>query len=145
MEESGVVKSISGRMARVRVQKSPMCEKCSGGMCTMSEDGSEIEAINDIGATLGQQVEIQMPSGYVKSSLIAYGTPVIALIGGAIIGKEYLPAIFPGRNPETLSAIAGFGALAGTLLVVKLWSVFIHKSSDEHLPVIKRILEDQKS
>lgn len=145
MEETGVVKSINGRMARVKVQKSPMCEKCSGGMCTMSEEGTEIEAINDIGAYEGQHVEIQMPAGYVKSSLIAYGTPVIALIGGAILGKEVLSGWFPGRNPDTLSAVAGFGALVVTLLIVKLWSVFIHKTSDEHLPVIKHILDDRKS
>ena len=145
MEESGVVTSVSGRIAHVKVQRSPMCEKCSGGVCTMSDSGMDVEAINAPGAREGQHVLIEMPSGHIKGSLIAYGIPVAALILGAILGKDMLSRYFPGKDPEMVSALTGFGALGVSLLIVKLWSVFLHKPGEAQLPVIKQIVEDNNS
>ena len=145
MEECGVVTSINGHIARVRVQRTPMCQKCSGGICSASEGGMEIEAINKPGAHEGQRVLIEMPSGHIKGALIAYGIPVLALIVGAVIGKDVFAAYFPGRDPEMVSAVTGFGLLILALLLVKLWSVFLHKPDDVQLPVIKQIVEDNNS
>lgn len=146
MEEIGVVTSIDGRHAHVKVQRSSMCEKCQGGVCTMADDGMDIEAVNSAAATIGQRVMVMMPSGYIKGSLIAYGIPIAALFAGAVLGKQYLSPLFPAKDPELMSAFGGFGALALSVIALKIWTSLFHseRPADDRMPVITQILEDYK-
>ncbi len=142
MEETGVVKSISGRLAIVIVERKSACDQCKAG-CKVTDSGAEIEALNLAKAEIGQKVRVVMkPYTYLKGSIIIYGIPAIFLILGAIIGKEVLPPIryFNKIDPDILSAITGFGAFLISFIIVKMWSNMFEKKI-EHKPVIQEILE----
>jgi sigma-E factor negative regulatory protein RseC len=144
MEEIGVVTKTAGRFATVTVaKKQGVCEQCAMGTCHVSEAGAEIEALNRAGAAEGQRVRVALrPYTYLKGSLIVYGIPVLCLIIGAVVGKEYfsrMPA-FSGRDPEIVSAIFGFSAFFLSFLAIKLWSTRAEKRL-AYKPVIEEILD----
>lgn len=142
MEETGIVKSLSGALAIVVVERKSACDQCKAG-CKVTDSGAEIEALNPVKAKIGQRVKVIMkPYTYLKGSIIIYGIPALALIIGAIIGKELLTSIHPftSLDPDVVSAITGFGAFVLSFLVVKIWSMKIEKKI-EYKPVIQEILE----
>jgi sigma-E factor negative regulatory protein RseC len=140
MDEIGIVKSLHGNVAMVSVERKSACDQCRAG-CSLTESGAEMEALNEAGAKVGQRVRVTVkPFTYLKSSIFVYGIPALMLILGAIIGKEMLPHIFLNHDPDTLSAISGFGALLISLVVVKIWSMHAEKKT-EYKPVIEEIIE----
>lgn len=142
MEEVGVVKSVQGRFAIVSVpKKQGVCEHCTAGSCHISGEESEMEALNDAGAVEGQKVRVALRSySYLKGSAIIYGLPVLCLIIGAILGKEFLPPLFPRSDPNMLSAAGGFGLFFISFAAVWAWSRKAEKKL-EYKPVIEEILE----
>ncbi len=143
MEEIGVVIKTLGRFAKVSIAKPKgICEHCTLGTCHVSEEGSEIEALNMAGAREGQKVRVVMkPFSYMKGSLIVYGLPVLALVLGAILGKELALSQLKGSDPDSISAIFAFGAFGISFLFVKIWSSKAEKKL-EYKPVIEEILTD---
>ncbi|MEJ2314402.1 MAG: SoxR reducing system RseC family protein [Nitrospirota bacterium] len=140
MEEVGSVKSIQGPLATVVVAKKSACEHCTAGTCTIKGGGAEIEALNEAGAKVGQRVRVELQAySYVKGSIMIYGLPAVALIAGAIAGKELVGARW-GLDSDLVSAIFAFGAFALSFIVVKLWSKGAEKSTG-YRPVVKEILE----
>lgn len=142
MEEIGIVKSLAGSFATVSVERKSACDQCKAG-CRVTDSGAEIEALNLAKAKIGQKVRVVMkPYTYLKGSIIIYGIPALALIIGAIIGKEFLSSLppFVGFDPDIVSAISGFGAFILSFLIVKLWSGKLEKKI-EYKPVIQEILE----
>ena len=140
MEEIGVVKSVKGPFATVAVPKKTMCEQCSIGTCFLTDDGAELEALNDAGAKVGQKVKVVLRSySYLKSSLIVYGLPALMLILGAVAGME-LAGNF-GMDPYLGSAIFAFSAFALSFLLVKLWSMGAEKKP-EYRPVVTEIIRN---
>ena len=140
MEEIGIVKSLQGNLARVSVVRKSACDQCKAG-CILTEDGAEMEALNEVGAEVGQRVRIvTKPFTYLKGSLLVYGVPALALILGAVVGKEMLPGLFRDYDPDMLSALSGFGAFIVCLIAVKIWSTRVEKMT-EYKPVIEEILE----
>jgi sigma-E factor negative regulatory protein RseC len=101
----------------------------------------EIEALNPIKATVGQTVRVVMkPYSYLKGAIIVYGIPAIALVIGAILGKEFFSTYFTGVDPDVVSAIFGFGAFIVFFLFIKFWSSKLEKKQDLK-PVIEEIIE----
>lgn len=140
IEEIGTVKSIAGGMAVVLVPRKSACEGCTAGACRPDEQAMEIEAENRAGAEVGQRVKVAIaPSAYMKGSLIVYGVPALALVVGAVAGKEWVSRLLPGRDPDILSAVAGFAALVLALGLIKLWSRSA-SGKDSARPVIEEIL-----
>ena len=140
MEEIGVVKSIDGVIARVLVERKSICDKCTAGKCHVTDDGAIIEAVNTARAKEGQRVRVQFrPYTYLKGSLIVYGIPTVALVIGAILGKEVLGAFITGIDPELLSAIGGFGLFAVAFTGVRFLSRWMEKKT-EYKPVVEEIL-----
>lgn len=142
MEETGIVKSLSGSLAIVVVERKSACDQCKAG-CKITDSGAEIEALNLVKAKIGQKVKVIMkPYTYLKGSIIIYGIPALALIIGAIIGKEILSPLnsFKNIDPDVISAITGFSAFILSFLIVKIWSIKIEKKI-EYKPVIQEILE----
>lgn len=140
MDEVGIVKSINGAIAIVSVEKKSACDQCKAG-CSVSDSGVEIEAFNKVKAAVGQKVKVVMqPYLYLKGSILIYGIPALALIIGAIIGKEYLSSFFKGMDPDIVSAISGFALLILSFLIVKVWSSRFEKKT-EYKPIIEEILE----
>jgi sigma-E factor negative regulatory protein RseC len=142
MEEIGVVIETEGIMARVRVQKSGACDACAAaGTCKPSEETAELEAFNPIMAKVGQTVRLALkPQLYLKASIIVYGLPVAALIGGAILGKNIGESYFKGTNSDLIAAAFGFGALIISFIIIKLWSSNVEKK-EEYRPVIEEIIQ----
>lgn len=140
MDEIGVVKEIKGAFAIVSVARKSACSDCKAG-CRLTESGAEIEAVNTIHAGVGQKVRVVMkPYTYLKGSLLVYGLPALALVLGAMVGKEFLSGLFKNTDPDILSAISGFGAFILSFLVIKGWSARIEKKI-EYKPVAEEILE----
>lgn len=139
MEEIGVVKTTNGIFATVSVEGKSACDQCKAG-CKITDSGAEIEAINRAKAKIGQRVRVELsPYSYLKGSVLVYGLPALALIVGAVAGKEFFSSYFQ-KDPDIVSAISGFGAFILTFVIVKFWSTRIEKKT-EYKPVIDEILE----
>jgi len=141
MEEVGVVKSIDGITAKVIVERKSACDKCKEGICHVSDGGAIIEALNIANAKEGQRVKVVFRSyTYLKGTILIYGLPALALIIGAVLGKEFLPRIFSGVDPDMLSAVGGFGLFILTFIAARLFSLRMEKKT-EYKPVVEEILE----
>ena len=141
VEEVGVVTSVDGPEATVNVPKKSACEGCTAGICVTGEQSMEIVALNKAGAKVGQKVKISVRSYvYMTSAMIIYGVPALALILGAVFGKEVMSGFFGGTDPDVLSAIFGFGFLGLSFLFVKIWSNR-KTTKPESGPVIEEILD----
>lgn len=139
MEEIGSVKSIQGALATVVVKKKSACEHCTAGTCQIKEGGAELEAFNEAGAKVGQTVRVELRSySYVKGSMMIYGLPALALIAGAIVGKEFVGSRW-GLDSDLMSTLFAFGAFALSFVIVKLWSMGAEKKTG-YRPVVKEIL-----
>jgi sigma-E factor negative regulatory protein RseC len=140
MEEIGIVKSIRGVIATVEVERKSACEQCAGG-CKISDSGAEIEAVNRARAAIGQKVRVELrPYSYLKGSIIVYGLPALALVVGAVAGKEVFRTFFRSMDADVGSAVFGFGAFIVAFILIKLWSIRFEKRT-EYKPVIEEILE----
>lgn len=142
MEETGIVKRLNGNIAIVVVDRKSACDQCKAG-CKVTDSGAEIEALNLAEARIGQKVKVVMrPYTYLKGSIIIYGVPALALIVGAIIGKEVLSPVYPFKDldPDIVSAIVGFGAFILSFLLVKIWSKGVERKT-EYRPVIQEIIQ----
>jgi sigma-E factor negative regulatory protein RseC len=140
MEEIGSVKSIQGPMATVTVTKKSACEHCTAGTCHLADEGAELEALNEAQAAVGQKVRVELQAySYLKGSMMVYGLPALALVVGAVLGKELMPR-YMSLDSDLLSAIFGFGAFGLSLVLVKIWSSRAEKET-KYRPVIKEIIE----
>ncbi|NTU42559.1 MAG: SoxR reducing system RseC family protein [Nitrospirales bacterium] len=143
MEEIGIVKEISGPHARVAVQKQSACDSCPGGSVCKTMGGSEalVEALNQANASIGDRVKIVFqPYSYLRGTSLIYGVPSLMLIIGAVVGKEYLPPLFPGIEPDILSAIAGFGLAILFFIIMKFW-MKRYEGKTEYMPVVEEIVQ----
>ncbi len=141
MEEVGIVKSVEGVTAKVLVERKSACDKCSEGLCHVSDAGALIDALNIARAKEGQKVKVVFKSyTYLKGTILIYGLPALALIIGAVLGKEFLPRIFSGVDPDLLSAVGGFGLFFLTFIAARLFSLRMEKNT-EYKPVVEEILE----
>lgn len=141
MEETGVVSRVDGVKAFVTVKRKSACDACAAGsVCKVSEGGSEIEAFNAVHAEAGDTVKISFKAfTYLKGTLLVYGIPALALVVGAVVGKEYLPALFPTSDPDILSAFAGFGFMGVSFAAVRLLISRFEKKK-ELVPVVEEII-----
>jgi sigma-E factor negative regulatory protein RseC len=141
VEEVGFVKSVEGIFATVSVPKKSACEGCSLGICKPEEQTMEIEALNNVKARVGQKVRVAMKTySYLKSAIIVYGIPALALISGAVLGKEVFSRYLEDIDSDIVSAVFGFGAFVLSFLLVKFWSSRVVKKV-ELKPIIEEILE----
>ncbi len=141
MEEVGIVKSIEGVTAKVLVERKSACDKCKEGLCHVSDGGALIEALNIARAKEGQKVKVVFKSyTYLKGTILIYGLPALAMIIGAVLGKEFLPRIFSGVDPDLLSAVGGFGLFILVFIAARLFSMRMEKNT-EYKPVVEEILE----
>jgi sigma-E factor negative regulatory protein RseC len=145
MEEIGIVTKLEGPKAFVVVQKQSACDSCAaGGHCKAGEGGVAIEAVNDANAKAGDTVKVVFKTvTYLKGTLLLWGVPAVALVLGAVLGKEYLRGFFPAADPDLLSAAGGFGLLGISLVVVRLITQRIEHRK-EYIPVIEQVIETRR-
>lgn len=111
--EEGVIEDTSGAKAVVRIRRSSACAHCdSRGACkVISDRDMMVEVDNGVGAQKGDRVEISVPArSLLKLSLLVYFLPIVALVGGAYAGSEFIGPLGPG--PTFGAIMVGGGAMA---------------------------------
>lgn len=147
MDEVGVVIGLRDDKAIVAVQKQSACDSCAaGGSCKAGEaGGAELVAINRAEARVGDQVKIEFTAyTYLKGSMIFYGIPAIALILGAVLGKDYLSRYVTGIDADSLSGIAGMTLFVLSFIVVRLIMKRFEKKR-ETIPVVVEVLGSKQN
>ena len=141
MEEVGVVTKTDGVTATVVVKKKGACDGCSiKGTCEPTEKGMEIEALNTVNAQPGQTVKVSIGAyTYLKSSMLAYGMPLVFFIAGAILGKNIGVKYLTGYNSDLIAALTGFAALIISIFLIKLISMRA-ATKEEYRPYIEEII-----
>lgn len=135
MIEEGIVVAVFDGMARVRAVRGSSCGGCaSRSMCQPSENTDVIiEAKNDVGAHVGERVEIAVkPKTFLKASFIAYMLPLISFFTGAFIGKYV-------AGSDVWAALTGMSAMI--LCFIGVW-IYNKKSQSvkNYQPVIRTVL-----
>ncbi|CEO28006.1 SoxR reducing system RseC family protein [Paraclostridium sordellii] len=135
-----VIELVDGTTAKIKMQKHSACAAC--GKCASSADKKDIivEVDNNIGAKVGDYVEVNMDSvNVIKAAAIVYIVPLIALLGGTIISYGILNFIDIGMNKEVLSGFIG--------IVLTLISYLLIKSKDRkfresrnYIPIITKVI-----
>ncbi len=135
MIEEGIVIEVAAGMARVRSVRGSSCGGCaSRSMCSTSGDTSVIiEARNDIGAHVGDSVEIAVgPRTFLKASFITYMLPLITFFIGALIGKY-------AGGTDIWAALSGMFTMLLCFIGVWLYNRQLQSGSKYH-PVIITVL-----
>ena len=122
LTRTGVVKALQGHMAVVVTRMEPECESCKAKDACFSLGGgganAEVKARNTAGAEVGDVVTISIKgSSLLKVSFLVYMLPILALLGGVIIGvlvSNYIPV-----NENILAGVFGLFAFCGTFIWLK--------------------------
>jgi sigma-E factor negative regulatory protein RseC len=140
VEEIGIIERVEGTSATITVLRRSACDGCSSVLCKPAGQAMTIEALNPIHAQVGQKVRISMKSNtYLRSALLVYGIPAIALVTGAVFGREVLGTYFIRQDPDSLTAVSGFAACVLAFFAVKIWSCMTDRGKAVN-PVIEEIL-----
>lgn len=124
IEQTGRVVSVHGATAEVQAQREGSCRSCDVDKdCGtsviaryLSRKPFVVEADNEIGAGPGDLVVIGMAEGvFLKASVIAYLTPLLAMIGGAVAGT-FIAEGTATEHGEAISMLFGLGAFAVALV-----------------------------
>lgn len=120
MIEKARVISVDGHKAKVYLIRHGACgDKCGGCSGGCATTGTYVEAINDIGAEAGQEVEIEMKTQvFMNAILLNYGLPLIMLIIGMFAGIIIKNLFNLSLSSDLLSVLLGFGLMALSYLVV---------------------------
>ena len=144
VRERGVIESIAGKKAMVRIEKSSACSACeSRDSCdAASGKGMTIEVANELMASEGDVVEISISSGsFLKLTLLVYFVPVVALIAGACLGNELGTLV--GFNVTLAAILAGGTAMGATFLALRQFDRYQRKKRTLS-PKMTRILAFSK-
>ncbi|MEJ2201197.1 MAG: SoxR reducing system RseC family protein [Desulfuromonadaceae bacterium] len=147
IEESGTIIELKNqRIALVVCQKSAQCKHCAAaGLCSIGDDGSSmrIEAHNDLGAKIGDQVRLMTSTRkFLQSSFILYIVPILALVAGAVAGDLLGSRFNVGMDPNLFTALTGTAALVISMFLIRLASRRLSK--EDYMPRIVEILEKEE-
>jgi sigma-E factor negative regulatory protein RseC len=122
LTKTGVVKAIQGRMALVVTRLEPACESCKAkDACTSLGGGganAEVRARNTVGAEPGDVVTISIRgSSLVKASFFVYMLPILAMVGGIVLGHLLSRLISVDEN--ILVGLFGLLAFSGAFVWLK--------------------------
>jgi sigma-E factor negative regulatory protein RseC len=139
--EEGVVIKLNGGNALVTTTKTSACKGCAAkSSCNAMGGGKEmrVEAINSIGAKVGQNVVISFETTpLLKATFMLYMFPIIVLLTGAFTGQK-LGLVF-NVNPSLCSAFVGFFFFGIAILWVRIQGNKMAKK-EEYQPRIIRIM-----
>jgi len=142
IEEEGIVVEVAGENAKVAILKKSACEACAAaGVCHPQDtDQSFMEAANPLGAIKGQKVKVVLaPQVYLKASIILYGIPMVALVGGAIIAKNVAIRYSGEANSDLWAFLAGMACMLLSFFFIRAYNNKIEKTQ-EYKPVIVELL-----
>lgn len=140
MKDSGVVVSIQGDLAQVKVSCLEACDGCAAHHLCIgpSRNKGLLTVENSIKARPGSEVMIEVPeTKYNKALIVLFGSLLAAGLSGMIIGyflSQYLPM------SSSTSSILGFFLGAG-LIVSWLIRYFHHDNRKHFYPKIIEIIQ----
>jgi len=119
IEEQAIVISCDGEIAQIEALRRSACGSCSAksGCGTSILDRvlgrrpMRLSVANRIGARVGERVIIGVPeSGLLRAAVSAYLLPLLALIAGAIGGKQlgYATGFIGAESASLVGAVLGF-------------------------------------
>ena len=118
--EKGIVTKIGAGTAWVRTLPSEACAGCSScGTCNAQREDTEVEAINEVGARIGDRILIDIKtSAFLKATFLLYIFPIIGLTAGAMLGVHLAEQY--GYDPSACSAAFGFAAFFLSVAFVRV-------------------------
>ena len=142
IEDIGVVTKTDGVTASIIVRKKDFCDGCAAkGTCESTEEGMEIKALNTVQAKVGQTVKVSLGSQtYLKGTILVYGIPLTAFIGGTIMGKIIALEYLNGTDSDLVAAATGFAVFIISLFGIRIWAKKA-ASETEYKPFIEDIIE----
>ena len=135
-----VIELVDGTTAKIKMKKHSACAAC--GKCASSTDKKDIivEVDNNIGAKVGDYVEVNMDSvNVIKAAAIVYIVPLIALLGGTIISYGIFNFIDIGMNKEVLSGFVGIVLTIISYLLIKSKDRKFRESRN-YIPIITKVI-----
>lgn len=125
------------RLTEVVLGKHIECKQCGSCIGAMSNKERRLEAINEIGAEVGQRVEIEVePRHAVAAAFLMFVLPVLSALGLGFAGSYLAGSIGLRRDVG--------GILMGTLGFVFAFLLLRHveRSSRGRIPRITRLIPD---
>lgn len=142
MNRQGKVIELKKDRAIVQLIRHSACGDC--GACQMGHENMQmkVEASNDVGANIGDLVEIDLETNNVlRAAFFVYVIPLIALVIG-IVGGKYLFSGLDG-NIEAYSAILGVVLMAICFIAIK-YNERKFQSSKKYLSQIVKVIGDNE-
>ncbi|EXJ14711.1 SoxR reducing system RseC family protein [Imhoffiella purpurea] len=143
IEQEGTVIAVIGRYARVRTERRGACGRCSvSNACGTSllerffgRRPGELTLLNLPDADVGDRVLVGISEqGLLRAAVLAYLVPVLALIGGAMLGETW-----GGEYPGVASLVGGALGLTLALLWLRGYSVLSVRHPERQSLVLKRL------
>jgi sigma-E factor negative regulatory protein RseC len=139
-EEGIVYKTGTPGTAWVRTTRSSACKSCSSRHACQGEGGDmemEVEAINTADARVGDRIVLSIrTASLLKVTLLLYIFPILAMIGGAILGESV--ADMRGSDPSAMAALFGFLFFGLAFMIIRLAGRHLSKD-DSYKPEIIKI------
>ncbi|MBN2795568.1 MAG: SoxR reducing system RseC family protein [Clostridia bacterium] len=117
---TGVVIGTEAHKAYVHISRNTACENC--GACHFDEKtmNMKITAVNKIGATVGDRVELTMDNvNFFRASFFLYGIPLLALLFGIFTSFYGLKALDVAYY-DIFSILIGTAVMAVAYIFIKL-------------------------
>ena len=144
-ETGTIIELKAADVALVLCQKNSACAHCSAeGVCHTgdSSQARSVEAYNPDGGQVGDQVRLSVSTrSFLRSSFLLYIVPLIALVIGAVLGKEIAPFFENSLDANALSAIMGTGFMALSFLVIRFATRLMDKK--EYMPQITAVIREE--
>lgn len=141
MGRIGKIVKIDNDIAIISLTMNDSCGECNSCSHGSNDSVHDIEAINNVGAAMGDKVEFDMeiPS-LLKAAFIAYTIPLITMVGSIALSVFLLKNNGYEKNVELYATIIGFVVLVLTLLSIRLFDNKI-KDSKKFMPNIIKVIE----
>lgn len=132
----GVVMEVRGDVLRVKPQASQVCDTCgSQSVCFPSHgEAPLIDVVNEVNAQVGDVVTLEQAEGpRIGASLMVFGIPVAATIGGTLLGMN------SASDPTGGAASGAIAGLALGMLTIHFISRLVGRTGGMR-PVARRVV-----
>jgi sigma-E factor negative regulatory protein RseC len=139
MRNSGYVVSVAKDRAEVVLGAHLECKHCGACLAAVGNKRRTLDAINEIGAGIGQRVIIELKPGHaVGAAFLIFVLPVFAALGGGLAGYHIGELL--GLRGDLMGIGLGSAALVLTFLLLK----HIDRSSPaDRIPRIVELVSDR--
>jgi len=121
LEQIGFVSKVEGDFVQVDIKRASSCgDNCGSCGSSCNIPGLRINVKNDLGAKLGDFVEVEMSTkSILNSAFIVYMIPLIMMILGISLGA-YIFKTMGYKNYEIFGMLAGVFSLVISFMLLKI-------------------------